>query len=150
MTILDLRRESIGGLIGGVTANFVLHPFDLLRNRLAVSDGNIKRPKYRSSFGIIKSVIQNHGFRGLYKGVTPSVIGAGLSWGLYFPIYETAKRQLAEYNGNNLYFNIFIYFSNLRCNRRLSIFFRWLAFWLFGIELNQSSLGFKNSTMSTI
>ncbi len=93
----------LAGVSGGVVSTLVLHPLDLLKIRFAgrrrlkglvtsrvillpsVDDGkDLSRPKYtglRNAFG---SVVRDEGFRGLYKGVTPNVTGAGASWGFYF------------------------------------------------------------------
>ncbi len=76
----------VAGVSGGVVSTLVLHPLDLLKIRFAVDDGkeDPSRPRYtglRNAFG---SVVRDEGFRGLYKGVTPNVAGAGMSWGLYF------------------------------------------------------------------
>jgi len=42
------------------------------------------RPEYKGMMDAMQSIRRNHGFMGLYQGVTPNVWGAGISWGLYF------------------------------------------------------------------
>jgi solute carrier family 25 folate transporter 32 len=38
-------------------------------------------------------VIKHEGYLGLYKGLTPAVIGSAASWGGFFILYEELKRQ---------------------------------------------------------
>ena len=42
------------------------------------------RPQYKGIIDAVKLIKQQEGVRGLYKGITPNVWGAGSSWGLYF------------------------------------------------------------------
>ena len=46
--------------------------------------GGARRPEYRGVRHALKSIVRDDGWRGLYRGVTPNVTGAGISWGLYF------------------------------------------------------------------
>ena len=58
----------------------LLYPFFL-----PVNESQVKGE--RAAFGIrgvVKSLYREDGVRGLYRGVTPNVVGAGLSWGFYF------------------------------------------------------------------
>lgn len=97
---MNIVRDFVSGFSGGFLSTLTLHPFDLVRNRQAVNDGDPRRPKYGNQMSIIRSVIKNEGVKSLWRGVSPSLIGAGLSWGLYFPIYEHFKRQLQAHYGN--------------------------------------------------
>lgn len=88
----------LGGLCGGVTATLITHPFDLIKLRLAVHSGSKieHRPKY-SGFGHgVNSVFREAGFFGLYRGASANVTGAGMSWGLYFFLYNAFKYHLQE------------------------------------------------------
>ena len=42
------------------------------------------RPQYRGILDAFVTIHRKEGVRGLYRGVTPNVWGAGASWGLYF------------------------------------------------------------------
>jgi len=84
-------KQFFAGMAGGAASNFILHPIDLARIRFSVGDGHVVRPKYTSIVDLCQSVYKKQGVRGLYTGVSPSVIGAGLSWGLYFLFYDAMK-----------------------------------------------------------
>ena len=43
---------------------------------------------------MLRGVVKYEGIRGLYQGLVPAVLGSAVSWGGFFYIYETLKRQL--------------------------------------------------------
>ena len=56
MSILNYVRDAVSGMSGGFLSNLILHPFDLVRNRLAGTLKNILRtgPPGPNPFGTIK------------------------------------------------------------------------------------------------
>lgn len=89
------KEELIAGCSGGVISTLVLHPLDLLKIRFAVDDGKLaKRPTYNGIFDGFRSIYRQEGLLGYYKGVQPNLIGAGVSWGLYFLFYNTIKTEM--------------------------------------------------------
>jgi solute carrier family 25 folate transporter 32 len=48
---------------------------------------------YRSIISSLRTVLHKEGFKGLYQGLTPAIIGACASWGGYFYFYENAKKR---------------------------------------------------------
>jgi len=95
-TVRSVKMEHlVGGVSGGVISTLVLHPLDLLKIRFAVDDGKLaNRPHYNGLGHAFTSIFKQEGFKGLYKGVTPNVAGAGTSWGLYFLFYNTVKTDM--------------------------------------------------------
>ena len=90
--------QFLAGLSGGVVSSLLLHPFDLVKIRFQVTETKITspssslpyRPYYRSLSDAFRSIYREKGIvRGLYQGVTPNVIGNGVSWGLYLFLYNT-------------------------------------------------------------
>ncbi|XP_048697413.1 solute carrier family 25 member 32 isoform X2 [Caretta caretta] len=61
-----------------------------------LSDGLELRPKYNGILHCLITVWKSEGLRGLYKGVTPNMWGAGASWGLYFFFYNAIKAYKEE------------------------------------------------------
>ncbi|KAJ8321851.1 hypothetical protein KUTeg_000322 [Tegillarca granosa] len=95
------------GVSGGVVATLTLHPLDLVKIRFQVNEGPgvraANRPDYKSITHAFHSIFRTEGFAGLYKGVTPNVTGAGLSWGfltllLTNPIWVTKTRLCLQYD----------------------------------------------------
>lgn len=89
----------IAGVSGGITSTLILHPLDLLKIRFAVNDGRMNSiPKYNGIFNAFRIIHKQEGFKGLYKGVMPNIVGAGASWGLYFFFYNALKLKLQKGN----------------------------------------------------
>lgn len=97
----------ISGLTAGFTSTIILHPLDLIKTRFQV-DESLKK-KSRTSIGHKVQVDQNVrltsnfirkqlGFKGLYRGLTPAILGSSVSWALYWMLYENFKSQLEGYN----------------------------------------------------
>jgi solute carrier family 25 folate transporter 32 len=90
-------HQFIAGLFGGIISSIILHPFDLIKIRFQVTETKSTnhheslpyRPYYKNFLDAFRSIYREHGLYGLYEGVTPNVIGNGISWGLYLFIYNT-------------------------------------------------------------
>lgn len=77
-------REGIAGMSAGGLSTLCMHPLDLI--------------KIRSQLGLPSpitpySIIINHGLSALYRGLSANLVGGATSWGLYFWLYESLKRQ---------------------------------------------------------
>ncbi|XP_030756717.1 mitochondrial folate transporter/carrier-like [Sitophilus oryzae] len=90
----------IAGTTAGVTSTLILHPMDVVKIRFAVNDGIHSTPKYSGIWNAFSTIYRMEGFRGLYRGVTPNVWGAGASWGLYFLFYNSIKNFIQGGNVN--------------------------------------------------
>lgn len=88
----------VAGISGGVVSTLVLHPLDLLKIRFAVDDGKVEknRPSYHGLRHALQSIFQQEGVKGLYKGVTPNIAGAGTAWGFYFLFYNSIKTEMQK------------------------------------------------------
>jgi len=94
----SMRYEHlVAGVSGGVASTLILHPLDLIKIRFAVSDGQLSlRPQYTGLFDAISSITRTEGVRGLYRGVTPNLWGAGCAWGSYFFFYNAIKVDMQD------------------------------------------------------
>ena len=82
------------GVTAGVVTTSVLHPLDLIKVRFQASDGVATNlPTYRNTADALRTIFVKERGRGLYQGLSPAVVGAGASWGLYFFFYERAKAR---------------------------------------------------------
>lgn len=82
----------VAGVAGGVSSTLILHPLDLLKIRFAANDGHTAtKIQYTGLTQAFTQIFRHEGIRGLYRGVTPNVWGAGSAWGLYFLFYNTIK-----------------------------------------------------------
>ncbi|XP_070172570.1 solute carrier family 25 member 32 [Polyergus mexicanus] len=85
----------VAGISGGVVSTLMLHPLDLIKIRFAVNDGQTNAgPRYNGLRSAMVQIVKTEGVRGLYRGVTPNVLGSGSSWGFYFFFYNTIKTSI--------------------------------------------------------
>ena len=87
----------VGGFTGGIVATFSLHPFEVFKTRFAVNDGsNVVKHKYTGLGDALKVIYKTNGIKGFYQGVSPNLIGSGVSWGLFLYLYEKFKSGLSD------------------------------------------------------
>ncbi|KAM7467090.1 hypothetical protein LguiB_014652 [Lonicera macranthoides] len=85
----------ISGALAGCAATVGSYPFDLLRTILA-SQGEPKvYPSMRSAF---LDIIRTRGYRGLYAGLSPTLVEIVPYAGLQFGTYDTFKRWTVAWN----------------------------------------------------
>jgi len=84
----------VGGLAGGVASTIVCHPLDLLKIRYSANEGDSRRPQYRSYWHATRSIVSSKGPLALYQGLSPNLLGAALSWGLYFQLFHITTKQM--------------------------------------------------------
>ncbi|KAI3469402.1 hypothetical protein Pfo_026065 [Paulownia fortunei] len=85
----------VSGALAGCAATIGSYPFDLLRTILA-SQGEPKvYPNMRSAF---VDILETRGIRGLYAGLTPTLVEIIPYAGLQFGTYDTFKRWTMAWN----------------------------------------------------
>ncbi|VDP18166.1 unnamed protein product [Onchocerca flexuosa] len=63
---------------------------------IAANDGNRQRPQYHNYWHAARSIVLSKGYKGLYQGLSPNLIGSAISWGLYFQFYHIIKNICKE------------------------------------------------------
>eukprot|EP00890_Picochlorum_soloecismus_P001380 jgi/Picsp_1/2242/NSC_05706-R1_mitochondrial folate transporter carrier-like len=86
--------KAIAGVVAGATTVALLHPLDVIKTRLQVQDGVL--PVYRGMLDTMTKIWHSSGFRGLYAGLVPSMLGSGAAWGTYFYIYGVARHRRSQ------------------------------------------------------
>ncbi|KAK0402355.1 hypothetical protein QR680_016289 [Steinernema hermaphroditum] len=84
----------VAGFFGGFVSTIVCHPLDLLKIRYSANEGNPLRPQYTSYWHAARSIVGAEGFRGIYQGLTPNIVGATLSWGFYFQFFYALRERV--------------------------------------------------------
>lgn len=94
-------QSVVAGGVAGLTPVFVLHPLDVLKTRLQAQDGvRGQLPVYRGAADALRQMWRVEGWRSLYAGLTPALVGAGVSWGIYFAGYNRAKARYQRRAGD--------------------------------------------------
>ncbi|KAJ3235909.1 carnitine transporter [Chytriomyces hyalinus] len=82
--VSDAKGNFIFGAVGGVCNVVVSHPFDLVKVRLQSPQFS-----YRNGFHAVSQILRADGPAGLYRGVSPVLIGAGPVMGVCYLSYST-------------------------------------------------------------
>ena len=111
------------GIAGGSASTILLYPLDLIKVRMqvdesrressnsrggsmsgggntATSNATTSKPNAqvdkqpRTICTTVRGVIRHEGYLGLYRGLTPAIIGSAASWGGFFILYEEIKGQM--------------------------------------------------------
>jgi solute carrier family 25 phosphate transporter 23/24/25/41 len=67
---------------------------NLLRTRLQASGSSGHPQKYTGFRDVLTQTLAKEGWRGLYKGLLPSIMKVGPAVGVSWIVYEDAKRRL--------------------------------------------------------
>eukprot|EP00833_Pecoramyces_ruminatium_P009107 jgi/Orpsp1_1/1183139/evm.model.c7180000084039.2 len=98
MTGSKTLDEAIAGIGAGLISTLALHPLETVKTRLQVHDGKLFTLKHNGTFKTVIDIIKTDGYKGLYQGLTPNLIGNTVSWGIYFSIYSMKKDQYRKKN----------------------------------------------------
>jgi solute carrier family 25 folate transporter 32 len=105
------RHRQLDHVVAGTGAGFIstgcLHPLDVVKTRFQAYEGRTglraaDKPMYRTTFAALRHILETEGAKGVYRGLSPALVGSGVAWGVYFGIYENAKmRYLRSFENNN-------------------------------------------------
>lgn len=89
-------RNAIAGTIAGMMCQAIMHPLDSLKTRLQASQRGQKMTHLSINFFVKEAyrILSTEGIGSFYAGVQPAVLASGLSWGLYFALYNKSKELL--------------------------------------------------------
>ncbi|KAL9547133.1 hypothetical protein MBANPS3_006314 [Mucor bainieri] len=91
--------QALAGFGAGMVSTALLHPLDLIKIRFQVDSARYseKRPVVGGTIRSFKAIVKDEGvWRGLYRGVTPNMAGATISWGFYFGWYSLIKKYMKK------------------------------------------------------
>ncbi|RKP11266.1 mitochondrial carrier domain-containing protein [Piptocephalis cylindrospora] len=94
--------QAVAGFTAGLVSTLVCHPLDVIKIRLQVDDTvNGKNRLIGRSAKVVTSLMRSDGIQGLYRGISPSVAGASVSWACYFWWYQHMKDGIRRSNGGS-------------------------------------------------
>lgn len=112
---LSPMESLIAGMIAGTVSVICTYPLDLVRAQLAVLKHHHHKNKSSTSIGSSRKATVNHGFirvirdnygragvSGLFRGITPTLIGILPYSGIAFTLNEQGKRELQHYTGRDV------------------------------------------------
>lgn len=87
---LGLVKTTIAGGIGGMCLWTSIFPFDVVKSRIQIESST------ESMTSVLRKVVKTEGVRGLYKGLTPTLLRTFPSTGALFVAYENTKYYLTR------------------------------------------------------
>ncbi|XP_039143662.1 nicotinamide adenine dinucleotide transporter 1, chloroplastic-like [Dioscorea cayenensis subsp. rotundata] len=93
----DLLCNAIAGASAGAIAATFVCPLDVIKTRFQVH--GLQRTHLSESHGSIiisslERIVKAEGFRGLYRGLSPTILALLPTWAVYFTVYEKLKGLL--------------------------------------------------------
>ena len=98
------EKQFVGGF-SGVTSVLVTYPLDMVRGRLTAQGGAVEAVQYKGLMDGCQQILRSEGVRGLYAGISPTLIGIYPYVALNYTTYETLK-EYAPY-GDTFTWRIF-------------------------------------------
>lgn len=99
-----LLCHAVAGASAGVVAATFVCPLDVIKTRFQVHGC----PKLATGtiggsviIGTLKQIAQREGFRGMYRGLSPTILALLPNWAVYFTVYEQLKSLLSSYDGSH-------------------------------------------------
>ncbi|KAM9996763.1 hypothetical protein ACTFIZ_001714 [Dictyostelium cf. discoideum] len=116
----NLGIELLAGTLAGVSSCIIFYPLECVEAKLQVQSSStavaatmlgLKKNGGSSSIShqtpsgpiaMAKSILRNEGFKGFYQGVSPTILGNAVNWGVYFSIYRATNHwwNSTDINGN--------------------------------------------------
>ncbi|XP_020205866.1 nicotinamide adenine dinucleotide transporter 1, chloroplastic [Cajanus cajan] len=94
-----ISNAASGAAAGAIAATFVC-PLDVIKTRLQVH-GLPHGQKGSVIVTGLKNIVRNEGFRGMYRGLSPTILALLPNWAVYFTSYEQLKALLRSRDGCN-------------------------------------------------
>ncbi|CAN0919155.1 Folate transporter 1, chloroplastic [Linum grandiflorum] len=94
---INLLKSVDYAVLGGsskLSAILLTHPFQVVRARLQQRPGIDGTPRYIDSLHVLKETFRFEGFRGFYKGITPTILKSVPTSSITFLVYENVIKLL--------------------------------------------------------
>eukprot|EP01080_Neovahlkampfia_damariscottae_P009299 gene9299-1387_t len=86
-TILQI---SLAGMVSGFSNCLILTPTDLIKSKLQTST------QFKGNIDCLRHILKQEGFKGLFKGLSSTILRETPSYGLYFSVYEYFHRKFGD------------------------------------------------------
>ncbi|CAM1508420.1 Fc.00g052680.m01.CDS01 [Cosmosporella sp. VM-42] len=89
------------GSMAGAFGAFMVYPIDLVKTRLQNQRGAQPGQRlYKNSIDCFQKIVKNEGFRGLYAGVLPQLVGVAPEKAIKLTVNDLARKWLTDKDGN--------------------------------------------------
>lgn len=98
---LESGYSFILGSLAGAFGAFMVYPIDLVKTRMQNQRGgtNPGQRLYTNSIDCFRKVVKNEGFRGLYSGVLPQLVGVAPEKAIKLTVNDAVRGYFSDKNG---------------------------------------------------
>ena len=98
--VLESAYNFALGSLAGAFGAFMVYPIDLVKTRLQNQRGAQPGQRlYKNSIDCFQKVVRNEGFRGLYSGVLPQLVGVAPEKAIKLTVNDMARKALTGKDG---------------------------------------------------
>eukprot|EP00850_Spirogloea_muscicola_P020326 SM000212S06919 [mRNA] locus=s212:154521:156527:- [translate_table: standard] len=90
----NLHPSGVAGAAAGLVSTFICYPLEVVKDRMTVNP--LGNTSIRSTF---EQIIETNGPMGLYRGLTPTLIGMLPYSAAYYYIYDMLKLRMLKFTG---------------------------------------------------
>ncbi|GJF00275.1 mitochondrial carrier [Phanerochaete sordida] len=83
----------LAGAGGGLAASIATCPLDVIKTKLQAQQVRSGQKGYQGIVDTVKNIVKYDGFRGLYRGLGPTILGYLPTWAIYFAVYDGIKNH---------------------------------------------------------
>ena len=85
-----IKQISLAGMVSGFSNCLILTPTDLIKSKLQTSK------QFSGNFDCLRHILKNEGIKGMFKGLSSTILRETPSYGLYFSVYEYFHRKFGD------------------------------------------------------
>lgn len=104
----DPLFNGLAGAAGGLTSGIITCPLDVIKTKLQAQGGfraqagqtrQLGDAVYSGMLGTARYIWREEGLRGMYRGLTPIILGYLPTWAVWFTVYGESKEHFGKYTG---------------------------------------------------
>ena len=103
-SVLESVHHFALGSIAGAFGAFMVYPIDLVKTRMQNQrSGRVGEMLYTNSLDCAKKVVRNEGFKGLYSGVLPQLVGVAPEKAIKLTVNDLVRGHFSEKGTNKIW-----------------------------------------------
>lgn len=108
LSIPQTWESPISGAGAGLASGIVTCPLDVIKTKLQAQGGfsakastsKVAKQMYHGLIGSARTIVKEDGFKGLYRGLGPMLLGYLPTWAVYLTVYERSRQPYYDMCGN--------------------------------------------------
>ena len=99
-----------------MASGIVTCPLDVIKTKLqaqgsfrqqaSLANAPTTRALYNGLVGTARTILQQDGIRGMYRGLGPMLLGYLPTWAVYMSVYDSSREYYAGHVGTHTYFSM--------------------------------------------